>query len=585
MFSWDDSVKIHVLAQDCGICPPYVDSLTYYYRASDHQPMSETRRLTTVAQAAWLGARWQWRAALGWTHGSELVSPGLAHDVRNLLPREKLRFGDQLFPERDPFRAYAGEWAYFKRTRSDRVQAALAATFVPSARQRVGFGAGVSWDDVEVFELDAVDPTSDLVDSLREFRTRAAGGWAYAQHRWEREGLVWNGGLRLQAFSSGDATAPAGVGPTGVLAPERSPGTRWTLSPRFGIAFPLSVRDALSLSYARIHQPPGREYVADSRLLAYSRRPLGDPALEPGELVSYQATVKHLFDDRWAAQLSVFQRDLYGQVGVVNDPYFGGTFRPRYADAEYGHATGFELALLAGARREREWIVDEWARGGRGPFGRLRAALARTLAGEFSLRYTYMISRGTLSGTDGWSYGPPVGFRPLPLGEHPLDWDRGHLLNLDAVWRGSRAFSLAWVTQVASGARWTPTISYTGQPGGPLVAPDLAAVNSRTLPWSERTDVALRVTPPGLRGARLLLDVRNLFDSRGDAMVSVAGFPHPVINTRRDDYAGYRTDTGNGGGAWWDPNLNGGAGGWVPVGDPRLARQPRSVRVGIELGM
>jgi hypothetical protein len=218
-------------------------------------------------------------------------------------------------------------------------------------------------------------------------------------------------------------------------------------------------------------------------------------------------------------------------------------------------------------------------------FTRAGSALARALAGEFSVRYTHMSASGTLSGPDGWYYGDPFGFRPLPLGERPLDWDRQHTLTLDAVWREPHVFTFALVTQFASGPRWTPTVSYTGTPGGPLVAPDLAAVNSRQLSGSARTDIALRVEPPALHGGRLLLDVRNLFDARGDVQASVAGFPNPTINSRRDDYAGYRTDTGRGGGAYWDPSLNGGAGGWVPVNDPRLARQPRAVRLGIELGL
>ena len=48
--------------------------------------------------------------------------------------------------------------------------------------------------------------------------------------------------------------------------------------------------------------------------------------------------------------------------------------------------------------------------------------------GEFSLRYTFMAAYGTISGPDGWYYGEPFGPRPLPIGEHPLDWDRGHML-------------------------------------------------------------------------------------------------------------------------------------------------------------
>ncbi len=350
------------------------------------------------------------------------------------------------------------------------------------------------------------------------------------------------------------------------------------------------MRDALSLFYARVHQPPAREHLADSRLLVYSRRPLGNPALEPGELVTCQAGLKHLFDERWSAQLSVFHRELFGQVGMVNDPYFGGTFRPRYANAESGQARGFEVPILAGPRRARDAAAAAGSRRGAARqepawLARVGSAIARSIAGEFSVRYTYMRADGTLSGADGSYYGQPFGFRPLPLGEHPLDWDREHTLTLDAVWSEPRSFSLAWVTQFASGPRWTPTMSYVGDPGGPRVAPDLAAVNSRELPGSERTDFVLRVEHPLLRGARLLLDVRNLFDSRGDAMASVAGFPNPVINTLRDDYGGYRTDTGQGGGAYWDPRRNGGAGGWVPVDDPRLARQPRAVRLGIEVGL
>jgi outer membrane receptor protein involved in Fe transport len=329
----------------------------------------------------------------------------------------------------------------------------------------------------------------------------------------------------------------------------------------------------MSFSYARVHQPPGREYLGDSRLLVYSRHPLGNPALEPSELVTYQAGWKHLFNARWASQASAFHRDLYGQIGIVNDPYFAHTFRPRYENAEYGHATGIELALLAGSRTP-------------GPSGGwLHGPLATFLTGEFSLRYTFMAAYGTISGPDGWYYGEPFGARPLPIGEHPLDWDRGHMLGLDAVWRVPHAWTFALVTQIASGPRWTPTTSYTGQTSGPLLTPDLAAVNSRQLPWSERTDIALRLEPRQLHGVRVLVDVRNLFNHRGDDLVSVAGYPNPTINTERDDYSGYRTETGNGGGAFWDERLNGGAGGWVPVNDPRLQRNPRSVRLGIEVGM
>ena len=583
MITWNDSLVNYFYNAPCELCPGFVDSFTTFYRAPDHQPMTDARRLTMLAQASRFGPGAQWRLAVSWQHATELTSPGLVRDPVDINAADKVRFGDTMDPVRDAFRAYAGVWPYFKRTRTDRVQAAVSGSYVQSPKSRWGFGAGALWDDVDFFELDSALPSNVLIDTLRAFHTIAPGGWAYVQNRFEREGLVFNGGLRLQMFSAGsDARLPLGV-PPGSQAPaeEHSPGAKWTLSPRLGLAFPITVRDVMSFSYARIHQPPGREYLSDSRLLIYARHPLGNPALEPSELVTYQAAVKHLFNERWAAQASAFHRDLYGQIGIVNDPFFPNTFRAEYSNAEYGHATGIELALLAGPRRAG---ASAPRRGG---------PLTALLTGEFSLRYTFMAAYGTMSGPDGWYYGPPFGPRPLPIGEHPLDWDRGHMLGFDAVWRAPQSFTFAWVTQVASGPRWTPTVPYTGQANGPVATPDLSAVNARQLPWTERTDIALRLDPPvpgrkgwtRFHGARLLLDVRNLFNERGDDLVSVAGFPNPLINSQRDDYSGYRTETGNGGGAFWDERLNGGAGGWVPVNDPRLARNPRTVRLGIEVGM
>jgi outer membrane receptor protein involved in Fe transport len=538
--------------------------------------MTEKRQLIATLQTSRFGSRVQWHAAVSWQHGSELTSPGLTRDPRNLLPDEKVRFGQDQDPERDPFRAYSGEWPYFKQSRSDRWQAAISTSYLQSPNSRFEFGGGMLYDVAQSYELDSVLPTSVLIDSLRTYHTHAPGGWAYAQHRGEHEGLVWNTGLRLQVFSAGDASAPQGISPTTFqpLPPARAAGAVWTLSPRLGLAMPFGTRDAFSASYARIHQPPGRDFLADDRLLVYSRRPLGSPTLEPGELVTYQMGVKHLFDARWSLQVSVFHRDLYGQVGIVNDPYFSGTFRPRYANSEYGHATGFEVALLAGSRP------------GATPAKGTQSTLRRFLSGEFSLRYTQMSADGTISSPDGWYYGSPFGFRPLPIGEHPLDWDHGPMLGFDAVWREPHVFTFAWVTQLSGGARWTPTMDTLASGGGPPgTEPNLSAVNSRQLPAVERTDLSLRLEPRQLHGARVLLDIRNLFDSRGDAFVSVAGFPNPTVNSTRDDYAGYRTLTGNGGAAYWDPRLNAGQGGWVPVDDPRLQRPPRSVRLGIEVGL
>ena len=110
------------------------------------------------------------------------------------------------------------------------------------------------------------------MDTLRKFHAWAPGGFAFVQHRWEQGGLLWNAGLRLQLYTAGPQAEDARP--------------HWTWAPRFGFAYPVSVRDAFSLSYVRLHQPPARKYVYDSRILIYNRNPLGNEQLSPSEVIS-----------------------------------------------------------------------------------------------------------------------------------------------------------------------------------------------------------------------------------------------------------------------------------------------------------
>jgi hypothetical protein len=61
-------------------------------------------------------------------------------------------------------------------------------------------------------------------------------------------------------------------------------------------------------------------------------------------------------------------------------------------------------------------------------------------------------------------------------------------------------------------------------------------------------------------------------------VATVDGYPNPAINTLYDDYGAYRTETGQGGGAYWLQPADGSPGHWVPVHDPRLLNPPRTVR-------
>ena len=523
------------------------------YRAAEHAVMADESRAAVVLSTQRTRGAGRLRGAAGWVEMRHLGSVGGLDDEAYLDPTRSPIFGRPESSVNDPFFVYQGDEPFFHRSGASTLSGRGDYDASFASGSRYGFGAGMNYDHVTYRELDLTTLHTGL-DSLRTFEAFAPGGFAYAQGRWVREGLVLNGGLRLEAFTAGPQAEDQSLG-----APARM---QWTLSPRLGIAYPVSTRDVVSLSYIRVQQDPGRAYLYDSRRFISQRQPMGNVRLVPTTMISYQVALKHLFDEGRALQAAVFYRDLFGQIGT-REYKEGFNSLPRYENADKGNAQGFELGLILPA----------------GERARLEA------------QYTFMHAVGTQSLEEGIVYGGRRTPRTESLGDYPLDWDVRHSLALTASWqhepripdrpprgpielllRGLRGpFSAAWNTRFATGMPWTAT------PRAGLSDPGL--INQERFSWQEQTSLGLRWTPL-LTGRRLTLglEVRNLFDFRSDRVATLSGYPHPVINTTYDDYGAFRGETGWGGGAYWDAVDRGIPDAWVRVHDPRLLNAPRLVR-------
>jgi len=523
------------------------------YRAAEHALMTDESRAAVVLSAQGPLGAGRLRGAAGWVEMRRLGSVGGGDDESYLDPTRSPVFGRPESSVNDPFFVYQGDEPFFHRSQARTLSGRgdYDATFASGSRY--GFGAGLSYDHVTFRELDLTTLHTGF-DSLRTFEAFAPGAFAYAQGRWVREGLVLNGGLRLEAFTAGPQSEDQSLG-----VPAR---TLWTLSPRLGIAYPVSTRDVVSLSYTRVQQDPGRAYLYDNRRFITQRQPMGNVTLVPTTMISYQVALKHLFDNGRALQAAVFYRDLYGQIGA-REHREGFINFPRYENADKGNAQGFELGLVLPA----------------GERTRLEA------------QYTFMHAVGTQSLEEGIPYGGRQTPRTESLGDYPLDWDVRHSLALTAIWqhepktpdrpargpielllRGLRGpFSAAMNTRFATGMPWTAT------PRAGLSDP--ALTNQERFSWQEQTSLGLRWTPL-LTGRRLTLglEIRNLFDFRSDRVATLSGYPHPLINTTYDDYGSFRGETGLGGGAYWDADDRGIPDAWVRVHDPRLLNAPRLIR-------
>jgi hypothetical protein len=517
------------------------------YVAADHLAITDERRLAALVALSTVGADRHGSLGLGWQRARSVTSVGGARDP-GYVYANTLFYGSH--PElgaghwEDPFTVVWGDYPLYRASGSDVWSLRADGEMATRNGGWLKAGWGTTLEHATLFELDGTAIGRQL-DSLRAYDAWAPGASGYVQGRWSYMGLVANGGLRAEYFTAGHAAGTQTL-------PGLGHGV-WSLSPRLGLAYPISVRDVFSLAYVRVQQEPGRDYLYDRRtqfgpyvIPISPRQPLGNPALVPATVISYEAAVKHLYSAEWALQGSLFYRNIWGQVGTRNHFLTPNVAVPVYENGDEGAAVGIEWGLLHASGQGR----------------RLEA------------HYTWMQAWGNESRPEGDPYGPLRDPRIEPITDVPLSWDRRHTIAVSASTPIHGNWLLSWSTSAGSPLPWTPKS---------LRAPvtDLGIVNSRRLAWSEVTNLDVRWTPRRAAWLALAFEARNLFDERGERLVTVDGYPNPVINTEYDDYSAYRTATGNTGGGYWVESSDGSPGHWVAVHDPRLYQEPRTVRMSV----
>jgi outer membrane receptor protein involved in Fe transport len=348
------------------------------YRAADRLAITDDRQLATLVKFSTLRASTHATLSLGWLRNRAVTSVGGQREPESASHRP--RFGNSGDEGNDGFYVLWGDYPIYRESASDVFTLRGDAERVMRTGG-VKAGLGLTYDQVRMREMDWMPfagRVGDLIvapplDSIRAYEAYAPGGYGYLQGRWLAGGMILNTGLRVECFSAGPQANRQTL-------PGNAHGV-WSFGPRLGIAYPISVRDAFSLAYVRIQQSPGRDYLYDRRVAISDRQPLGNPAIEPATLISYEASVKHLFGPAWALQASVFYRDVFGQIGALDFEVPEGPINLRYVDSDESHAHGFEWAVIHAEGDERFEASYTWmnasgneSRPGGDPYGPLRSA-------------------------------------------------------------------------------------------------------------------------------------------------------------------------------------------------------------------
>jgi hypothetical protein len=188
----------------------------------------------------------------------------------------------------------------------------------------------------------------------------------YIQDKMEFEGVVANVGLRFDNYNMGieapvDRFHPfypgSGMGGGAYVGDRGNPeirevNTHTTLSPRFGLSFPIGERTAFRIQYGHFYSMPLFRHTL-SKTTWQGWYMYGNPDMGPKQTTSYEIGVQHGISDEYRIDIVAYFNDRVSQpVSVrVHSPQGSQQVAPQnpyyisYENKGYGASRGFEISL------------------------------------------------------------------------------------------------------------------------------------------------------------------------------------------------------------------------------------------------
>ena len=238
---------------------------------------------------------------------------------------------------------------------------------------------------------------------------------AYVQDKMEFTGLIVNAGLRFD-YIDPDYLTPVdwGQGKLEEIPDPNNPGAMQSnrdeakvnmqLSPRVGIAFPISETGVMRFSAGLFFQIPSfgllytnPEYEVNPASLSNS---FGNPGIDPERTLAFEIGLQQGLTRRIGMDLTIFSKDVRNLTGqeILRTPQ--GDFVIRWINRDYGTIRGLTFSLFQRPGGPLSWTVD----------------------------YTLQFAEGT-SSSPGEAFGRQQAGLDEILSLVRLDWDRRHVLN------------------------------------------------------------------------------------------------------------------------------------------------------------
>lgn len=215
----------------------------------------------------------------------------------------------------------------------------------------IKFGGAFKKHWLRLFSI--YDPKRDY-PYIDDYSTEPFEYAAYVQDKIELPYLVINLGLRYDYMNANVMFRENALDPSSVIQVK----SRSQLSPRVGIAHPISDKTKLHFSYGHFFQNPEFQYLFENKQYDLNvREPIfGQPSLDAQRTISYEVGIAHQFTDRIALNVSTYYKDITGLIGTrYYFPYVDGRYTgyTLYVNEDYANIKGLEISL--DIRRDRNF--------------------------------------------------------------------------------------------------------------------------------------------------------------------------------------------------------------------------------------
>ncbi len=263
---------------------------------------------------------------------------------------------------------------------------------------------------------------------------------AYIQDKMEFTDLIVNAGVRFDYFNP-DGEVPLDYSNPTTSARQRADATA-QLSPRFGLAYPITSRGVIHVSYGHFFQTPNLDYLYvnpeyELFLLQSTVSPppnstlntLGNASLKPQKTVIYEIGLQQQLSDQFALDVTAYRKDIRNLLGTEVLRLFTGGYYARYINRDYANVKGVTISF---EKRQTAGIAGVGA----------------------SIDYTYQVAKGNASDPNDAYLNTLSGLETLKQ-MRPLDWDRQHQINATLTLGDPQSFNVSLIGRLATGFPYT----------------------------------------------------------------------------------------------------------------------------------